>query len=127
MKRILFFILILSVALWWAWGKYSTGDVLKWSDAHKSSPVSEKVDYYLGIANYMRGEKGKAVDALSQLLANHTTSQYAPAALFRRAQLRYDSNEFPEALEDYSRFLELYPDHPNAAIAARKTQSLRSR
>lgn len=127
MKKLIFLAGLFGSAGWLAWERGSSEDVLSWSDRHKASPVSEKVEYYLGMCNYMRNDNRKAADSFSQLLVNHATSQYAPDALWKLAQIHYDANEFSLAVDDYLKFAELFPEHPKTESARQKVLDIKSR
>ena len=127
MKKFLIFLLFVCVLFVWAWNHFSSEDLLKWSADNKSSKVSDKVDYYVGMYNYLLDKKDRANSAFSQLLANHTTSQYAPLALFRRADAYRVMNDYSDALKDFENFVEIYPDHSYARLARRNIELIKSR
>ncbi|MFH1619411.1 MAG: tetratricopeptide repeat protein [bacterium] len=127
MKKFIFLVIILTAAALWAWDHYSSKDLLNWSQNKADSPLSEKIDYYVGMYHYAKNENGMAAEAFSQLLTGHATSQYAPEALFKRGQAYRNMRQYDRALEDFSRFLKLYPEHKDAVIARRNEETLKYR
>ncbi len=91
----------------------SFGTVIK---AHPESDVVEAASFYLGIAQYTMGQKGKpemydaAADAFKQLLEKFPESRHAPQAIFYQGECAYARGNKKGAAEIYARLIEKYPE-----------------
>ncbi len=98
----------------------SFGTVMK---AHPESDVMEDASFYLGIAQYTMGQKGKpeiydaAADAFKQLLEKFPESRHAPKAIFYQGECAYARDNKKGAAEMYARLIEKYPENELAADA----------
>jgi outer membrane protein assembly factor BamD len=65
-------------------------------------------------------ERGRFIEAgeyLTEIRTRFPQSRYAPLAELRAADMQYDQENFTEAAAAYGVFVELYPNHPDAAYA----------
>lgn len=90
---------------------YDYEDLLTVAAKDEGHPRAEKIEYYVGMIYYARGDYGRSLKAFNQLLLNHPTSYYAPKALARAGISYKEINKYPEAREMYQKYLTYFPDH----------------
>jgi outer membrane protein assembly factor BamD len=74
--------------------------------------------YRLGLQKYEEGEWDDAIQTLDRLLASFATSELLPASRLLLAHARFSKGDFLTARSDYQRFLDRYPGHEEAPVAA---------
>lgn len=86
-----------------------------------SNPYQGMTDgdlYALGQQRYERGDWDEAIRALDRLLISFGGSDVAPEARLLLAHARFAKGDYLTARSDYQRFLDRYPGHEDAAVAA---------
>lgn len=86
-----------------------------------SNPYQGMTDqelYALGLQRYERGNWDDAIHALDRLLLTFGGSDVAPEARLLLAHARFAKGDYLSARSDYQRFLDRYPGHQDAAVAA---------
>ncbi len=91
--------------------------------AYPESDMAEAAHFYLGIAQYTMGQKGKAemydaaAESFNQLLEKFPKSRYAPQAVFYRGECLYARGNKQGAADMYARLIKDYPESDLAADA----------
>jgi len=86
-----------------------------------SNPYQGMTDvdlYALGRQRYEQGNWDEAIRALDRMLISFGGSDVAPEARLLLAHARFAKGDFLTARSDYQRFLDRYPGHADAAVAA---------
>jgi TolA-binding protein len=89
---------------------YTFRDVLNYSIAHPDPAVSPKLDYYVGMAWYLRSYTPGAVEAFQQVLTDYPTSYFAPKAMLRLGTVYTEQRQFADARDIYERYMAEYPE-----------------
>jgi len=127
MKKFFYFVLILSVAVWYIGNHYTSADLLKWSAGNKDSSISDAIDYYVGFYHFAKNEYPKSLEAFDQLEANHPESRYMEDALYKKASIHDDLHQYDLALNEYQRFIDKYPDSPHINPAKKAYELIKNR
>lgn len=121
-----FFILMTAIAgIYYIQTHYHLKDVLSYSHRHPNRVISPKLDYYVGMAYYMRSRHPESVAAFQQLLTDYPTCQYAPGGLLRMGQSQEELGRWAEAREAYQRYLEEFPEGRQKGLVQRKYEALK--
>ena len=89
---------------------YGYEDVLKYSKENPHSEWSPKIDYYVGMAYYMRDDYPEARGAFDQLLTGYPTSQYAPKALLRKGTIEMSMRKWGDARRSFETYMKEWPE-----------------
>ena len=83
------------------------------------SYVERPVDvlYAAGADKLDRGQWAAAVDYFREVERQHPYSEWSRRAILMTAFAHYQDNQYPEAIGDADRFIELYPGNASAAYA----------
>lgn len=116
MKNFNFVFLILFLALVLSCSAKSTTKPVEAFDAEKA----------FAKANELLEEKKyeEARSALSEIQSRDITKNYAPLAHLRLADSYASEDEFDRAIEEYKKFLEIYPEHRYASYAQYQIASI---
>ena len=104
---------------------YTFKDVLAYSKSHPDPKMSPKIDYYVGVAHYMRSEYAESAEAFEQLLSDYPTCQYAPRALLKLGTMYIDRREWEKAKVHLERYVEDYPNGPDIKIVQTKYDAVK--
>jgi outer membrane protein assembly factor BamD len=74
--------------------------------------------FRLAQEEYDAGEYGDAAETLDRLLLVYPTFEQAAEAYFLMAEAYFRDEQYITSSSEYTRFLDLYPAHPNAPVAA---------
>jgi outer membrane protein assembly factor BamD len=74
--------------------------------------------YRLAQEEYESGDYGDAAETLDRLLLVYPTFEQAAEAYFLMAEAYFLDEQYITSSSEYTRFLDLYPAHPNAPSAA---------
>jgi len=99
--------------------------IRSWEIILSSWPKSDYADqalHRIGTTYYVEmDQQDRALDAFTRLVKDFPKSQYAPEDLVLVADIYRGQRQFAKALAEYCRFLELYPQNPNAVEIRYKT------
>jgi len=73
--------------------------------------------YATGANRLDRGMWNQAVGYFQEVERQHPYSEWSRRAILMQAYAHYQSNDYPEAIGDAERFIQLYPGNPAAAYA----------
>lgn len=119
-KKPLFALALLIAAAVYVHKTYTLDDALAYAKERPEQPVSEKIEYYVGMIHYVKDRFPEAAGAFDQLLTAHPTSYYAPKALLRLGSSYQAMGRWEKAREAYEVYLERYPKGADADIVKRK-------
>jgi outer membrane protein assembly factor BamD len=83
--------------------------------AYQEAPVDQL--YATGAERLDRHLWGEGVNYFKEVERQHPYSEWARRAILMQAFAHYESNQYPDAVSDANRFIELYPGSPSAAYA----------
>lgn len=106
---------------------YTFKDVLEYSQKHPDPSISPKLDYYTGMAYFLRDRSPEAIAAFQQLLTDYPTCQYAPMALIRLGSEYSEKGQWEEARNSYQRYMDQFPDGPDIQLARNKYEIIKFR
>jgi outer membrane protein assembly factor BamD len=86
--------------------------------ANPYAGMSDADMYRLGLQKYEEREWDDAIRTLDRLLVSFGSSELLPAARLLLANARFSKGDFLTAQSDYQRFLDRYPGHADAPLAA---------
>jgi TolA-binding protein len=99
--------------------------IRSWEIILSSWPQSDYADqalHRIGATYYVEmDQQDRALDAFTRLVKDYPKSQYAPEDLVLVADIYRGQREFAKALAEYCRYLQLYPQNPNAVEIRYKT------
>lgn len=125
LKNLFWAFLIFCGAAYYVNTHYTFEDVLKYSKEHPHPEYSPAIDYYSGMAYFVRDQHDGAITAFQQLLTDYPTCQYAPRAMMRLGTSLMERNRYAEAREVFEKFFEEYPDHKNKKIVEDKYEYIK--
>ncbi|WP_375163891.1 outer membrane protein assembly factor BamD, partial [Phenylobacterium sp.] len=73
--------------------------------------------YATGANRLDRGLWNQAINYFQEVERQHPYSEWSRRAILMQAYAHYQSNDYPEAIGDAERFIQLYPGNPAAAYA----------
>ncbi len=103
--------LIVFGSVYYVRNQYDYEDLLVVASKEEGTLRAQKIEYYVGMIYYQRGDYPRAIKAFNQLLLNSPTGYYAPKALARAGLAYKEHNQYDEAREMYHKFLTYFPDH----------------
>lgn len=74
--------------------------------------------YQMALQEYENGDYGDAAETLDRLLLSYPSFEQAAEAYFLMAEAYFQDEQYITSSSEYTRFLDLYPAHPNAPRAA---------
>ena len=83
--------------------------------AYQEAPVDQL--YAAGAERLDRHLWGEGVNYFKEVERQHPYSEWARRAILMQAFAHYEANQYPDAVSDSNRFVELYPGSPSAAYA----------
>ena len=83
--------------------------------AYQEAPVDQL--YAAGAQRLDRHLWGEGVTYFKEVERQHPYSEWARRAILMQAFAHYEANQYPDAVSDSNRFIELYPGSPSAAYA----------
>jgi len=83
--------------------------------AYQEAPVDQL--YAAGAQRLDRHLWGEGVNYFKEVERQHPYSEWARRAILMQAFAHYEANQYPDAVSDSNRFIELYPGSPSAAYA----------
>jgi outer membrane protein assembly factor BamD len=83
--------------------------------AYQEAPVDQL--YAAGASRLDRHLWGEGVNYFKEVERQHPYSEWARRAILMQAFAHYEANQYPDAVSDANRFIELYPGSPSAAYA----------
>lgn len=116
LKKWFFIIAVVAGLGFYVRSHYTFKDVLSYSKSRPDPKVSPKLDYYVGMAHYLRSEYPESAEAFEQLLADYPTCQYAPQALYKLGTIYIDQMQWEKARTHLQRYLDDYPDGPEIKL-----------
>ena len=119
MKAFVIFIALVTVGFWCVKTWHVFHRVLIYAKENPS-PSTPKVEYYMGMFYYTKGNYPNALEAFNYVLTDHPTSYYAPKALFRVGTTYEEMEEWTKARETYEKHKEQYPESPKKKLVERK-------
>ena len=83
--------------------------------AYEERPV--ELLYSTGADRLDRRQWNQAVNYFQEVERQHPYSEWSRRAILMQAYAHYQGNDYPEAVADADRFIQLYPGNPTAAYA----------
>ncbi len=83
--------------------------------AYQEAPVDQL--YAAGASRLDQHLWGEGVNYFKEVERQHPYSEWARRAILMQAFAHYQANQYPDAVSDANRFVELYPGSPSAAYA----------
>ena len=83
--------------------------------AYEERPV--ELLYATGADRLDRGQWSQAVNYFQEVERQHPYSEWSRRSILMQAYAHYQANDYPEAIADADRFIQLYPGNPTAAYA----------
>jgi outer membrane protein assembly factor BamD len=83
--------------------------------AYQEAPVDQL--YAVGAQRLDKHLWGEGVNYFKEVERQHPYSEWARRAILMQAYAHYEANQYPDAVSDANRFIELYPGSPSAAYA----------
>ena len=83
--------------------------------AYQEAPVDQL--YAAGAQRLDKRLWGEGVNYFKEVERQHPYSEWARRAILMQAFAHYEANQYPDAVSDANRFIELYPGSPSAAYA----------
>ena len=83
--------------------------------AYEERPV--ELLYATGADRLDRRQWNQAVNYFQEVERQHPYSEWSRRAILMQAYAHYQANDYPEAIGDADRFIQLYPGNPTAAYA----------
>ncbi len=83
--------------------------------AYEERPV--ELLYNTGANRMDRGQWAQAVNYFQEVERQHPYSEWSRRSILMQAFAHYQANDYPEAIADAERFIQLYPGNPAAAYA----------
>ena len=83
--------------------------------AYQEAPVDQL--YAAGAERLDKHLWGEGVNYFKEVERQHPYSEWARRAILMQAFAHYQANQYPDAVSDANRFIELYPGSPSAAYA----------
>jgi outer membrane protein assembly factor BamD len=83
--------------------------------AYQEAPVDQL--YAAGASRLDQHLWGEGVNYFKEVERQHPYSEWARRAILMQAYAHYEANQYPDAVSDSNRFIELYPGSPSAAYA----------
>lgn len=124
-RKPLIALLVLIGILYYVRTRYTLQDALALSRERPSPTVSPMVDYYAGMAYYMRDRYEPAVRAFTQLLTDYPTCQYAPRGLLRLGDSYERLSNWDGAREAYEKYMERFPEGRNIQLVRGKYEYIK--
>ena len=100
---------------------------LAYTKKNKEKAWAPKVDYWIGLAYYQRGEYGKSREAFTQLLTEYPTSYHSSKALLKLSDMAEIQHDWASSRDALTKFLEDYPEHPDRDLAQKRLEIVRNR
>ncbi len=127
LKKLLWFLAILIGLGLYVRSHYDFQDALRFSRRHPHPKLSPAVDYYSGMAYYLREDYPRAVDAFTQLLTDYPTSYYAPRGLLRLGSSHMEMRQYQQAREAFEKYMEEFPNGKDRALVDSKYEFIKFR
>jgi outer membrane protein assembly factor BamD len=83
--------------------------------AYQEAPVDQL--YAAGAERLDKHLWGEGVNYFKEVERQHPYSEWARRAILMQAFAHYEANQYPDAVSDANRFIELYPGSPSASYA----------
>lgn len=125
MKKFAVFILLLFAFGTWFHSRVSPESVLTFAKRKNHPEWSPKLEYWLGLYHQTRDQHAQAEAAFTQLLTEHPSSYYAPAARIKLGSTYYRTGERARSMEQFQIYLEQYPDGEFKSIAQKNIEMLK--
>ena len=126
-KKIFIWLAVIIGSCVYVYKHYTFQDVLACDNKYRSWVWGPRVDYYIGVGLYLKDRHEDAAAAFEQLLTNYPTCQYAPAALYKAGVAYQNLRQWEKARAAYQRYLELFPQGPQAELANKKYEYIKFR
>lgn len=122
MKKFYAFVLIVGGIWWYATHRFNFSDAMTYAQKHPAASWAPAVEYSVGLVYYQRADYQKAQDAFTQLLTDFPTGQYEARGLMRLSEAAEQNRDFTTAKESVERYLQEFPDGPDAQTAERRKE-----
>ena len=117
---------LIALGLAWNWGVVNDG-LLRYCDAHVNGKAAPTILSWLGEWYEVSDDREKMRDGAKRVLERYPDSSYAEEAQFRLALGLEKMNRIPEAVEQYGKYLDKYPQGKYARSVRNNVEILKSR
>ena len=124
MKKTVFILLALYGAWYYASRHFEFHDTLTYAKKNPQARWAPAVDYYVGLVYYQRAQYDKAQEALTQLLTDYPTCQYAASALVHLDDAAEYSHDWEVARSALKRYVEEYPHEGDIEVMRKRLELL---
>ena len=97
-----------------------SGRFERFMDTHPNASINPAIDYYWTVLASLADHRESAKYHAGRVLEKYPESSYAPKAWAERINVLYAEDKKNEVLDEGSKFLEKYPDHPRAEIIRKR-------
>lgn len=104
---------------------YTYQDLLRYSQEKPHPTFSPMIDYYVGLAYYMRKDLPNTTSAFGILAANYPTSHYTPKALLRMGASYQEMRQFGNARKAYEQYMKDFPEGKDIDIVKKRHEVVR--
>ena len=126
LRKPLWFLFIFFASITLIQKYYTWDDALAYAKK-KPGSSAQAIEYYVGMAGYMRSNNAVATKAFEQLLADYPTSYYAPKAFLRLGGIYEEKFQWDMAKKNYELYLELFPDGKERRLIETKYDQVKFR
>ena len=106
---------------------YGYREVLELAKKKNDPELTPKVEYYVGMAHYLRDEMPLSAEAFEMVLANPSTGYYTPKAIYRLGMVYSERRQWDQARGMYNRYMEEYPEGDNIDSVRKKFEVIKFR
>ena len=124
MKKIVFILLALYGAWYYASRRFEFHDTLTYAKKNPQAHWAPAVDYYVGLVYYQRARYDKAQEALTQLLTDYPTCQYAASGLVHLDDVAEYNHDWETARAALKRYVEEYPQGHDIEVMRKRLELL---
>ena len=100
-------------------------DALVYAQKHPDPKWSPRIDYWVGMYYYHRGDFPKAQEAFTQLLTDYPTGQYAADGLQLLGFAAEENHDWAPAKGALYRYIQEYPDGKERAVVDKKLELIK--
>lgn len=124
-KKLLWTLAIVGALGWYVRTHYTFNDALAYATRNPDRDLSPKIEYYVGMAYYMRTDLQGATSAFNLLLTDYPTCQYAPKSLLRLGTIQMEEKKWEEARVSLQRYMDEFPSGPDIEIVRNKFEVIK--
>jgi len=125
LNKFLITVALLYGTYWYASNRFNFSDTLVYAHKHQYSNWAPAIDYYVGVVYFQRSQPGKAQEALTQLVTDHSTGPYTAKGLQLLAAAAQENKDFDVARQTLQRFIEEFPDHKERPVAEKRLEIIK--